>query len=107
MNNFSKKWDKTKSLYFNWLINTDLKNQFFKKIKYENFSLWWVSNLVERDNINIHNWYDNLNRKLNGFDIVSYNNYFLYLKFIKKFFSLILFNILFKITYKKKFDNTK
>jgi hypothetical protein len=107
MNNFSKTWDKTKSLYFNWLINTDLKYQFFKKIKYENFSLWWVSNLVERDNINIYNWYANLNRKLNGFDIVSYNNYFLYLNFIKKFISLIIFNLLFKINFKKNFDNTK
>ena len=92
MNDFSKTWDKTKSLYSNWLIRTDLKNQFFKKIKFENLSLWWVSNLVERDNINnSNNWYSNLNRKLNGFDIAVHSNYFLFLKLIKKFISSILF----------------
>lgn len=98
-------WDKTKSLYLNWLINTDLKYQFFKKIKFENFSLWWISNLVERDNISTNEWYINLNRKLNRLDILSCNNYFLYIKFIKKFISLILFNLLFKIIFSKKIIN--
>ena len=108
MNDFSKTWDKTKSLYTNWLISTDLKNQFFKKIKFENLSLWWVSNLVERDNINSsNNWYSNLNRKLNGFNIVIYSNYFLFLKLIRKFISSILFHFFFKIIFKTKFDDNK
>ena len=97
MNDFSKTWDKTKLLYSNWLISTDLKNQFFKKIKFENLSLWWVSNLVEKDNINSSNdWYSNLNHKLNGFDIVVHSNYFLFLKLIKKFISSILFHFFFQ-----------
>jgi hypothetical protein len=107
MKDFSKTWNRTKSLYFNWLINTDLKYHFFNKIKFESFSLWWVSNLVERDNINIDNWYTDLNRKLNGFDIAGYNNNFLFLRLLKKFISSILFNLLFKIIFKKKIKNNK
>jgi len=96
-------WTKTRNLYLNWLSKNKLKNEFFKNIRYENLSVWWITSVVERDNINDSNWYLNLHKRLNGnfFTITKYK--FLYLKFLRKFFATLIFNFLITFFYKEKF----
>ena len=58
-------WDYTRKKYVNWLSETDLRKEFSKKIKFENLSFWWLSDLMSKDNINENEWYIDLNKKLN------------------------------------------
>ena len=45
-------WDNTRKKYVNWLSETNLRKEFSKKIKFENLSFWWLSDLMGKDNIN-------------------------------------------------------
>ena len=75
-----KAWDKTRRNYINWVTNTDLRYEFGKKIKFEDLSLWWITKLVDRDNINEPEWYLNLNKKLNRKESnVEKNNFSIFL----------------------------
>ena len=49
----------------NWLSKTGLRNYFSKNIVFDNLSLWWLTNLIEKDNLNDPLWYNNLHKKLN------------------------------------------
>ena len=46
MKNKDNTWSKTKKLYFNWLEKNELRSIFSQKILYENYSLWWSTNLI-------------------------------------------------------------
>ena len=60
-----KNWDFTRKSYISWLSNTLLKT-IFKHIKFDDLSLWWVTNLMNKDNRNNIIWYSRLNKKLNN-----------------------------------------
>ena len=46
-NNFKK----TKKYYLNWLEKTQLRSIFSKNMIFDNFSIWWITKLVDKDNI--------------------------------------------------------
>ena len=86
----SKKWNKTKNKLINWLHYTELKNFFANKIFYEKLSLWWLTYIYEKDALNDHQWYQNLNAVLNKEKIKSTNNQLnIFFEFIKTFFKFI------------------
>lgn len=98
-------WEKTRNLYVNWLSRTTLRNYFSKNIIFENLSLWWLTNLLEKDNLNEPLWFNNLHKKFNNEKIYSKNSYFLFFyKVLKKFiFHMISYSFI-KIFYRNKFD---
>ena len=100
-------WEYTRLSYTKWLANNDLKKLFLKNFKYKDFSLWWATKLVDKDNINHNNWYYDLNSLLTKKNIKNKKFsvfYFIY-KFFKKLFKSILFNILIKILISQKKKN--
>jgi len=108
-----KDWNNTRISYIKWLSKTKLRKKFTSQIKFDDFSLWWTTNLVEKYNRNNDEWYKNLNKKLNTKEkiTVNKNNYLiLSLKLIKNIFftflslfiiKLIFFNERIKIIKKK------
>ena len=111
--NFMSRWDYTRKKYVNWLSETDLSKEFSKKIKFENLSLWWLSDLMSKDNINESEWYIDLNKKLNQkknkHHKRRYNYFYLFINLLKKIIlkliSYIFINIFFsnkKIFYQKE-----
>ena len=61
-----KDWVYTRKSYINWLSKTKLRKEFSEKIKFDDLSLWWVTNLMNKNNRSDTNWYENLNKKLNN-----------------------------------------
>ena len=53
-------WESTGNQYVNWLSSSDLRKEFSKNIKYDQLSLWWLTSLIEKDNLNDTTWYKNL-----------------------------------------------
>lgn len=101
-----KEWDYTRKSYIKWLSKTSLRKEFAKKIKFDDFSLWWISNLNNKDNRNNTKWYINLNNKLNS----KINNQesdlsYFKLSFIlfKKFISAIFSNIIIRLVLSDNF----
>ena len=78
MNNYS--WEETQKKYSNWLSKCDLKKRVCSEIKLNDLSIWWLTNLVNRDNVNNQNWYKDLHNILNNKKIEGNYN-FLYVKF--------------------------
>jgi hypothetical protein len=102
-----KNWNNTRTSYIKWLSKTKLRKEFTTKIKFDDFSLWWTSNLVEKYNRHDDEWYKNLNKKLNTKEKVTINrvNYLiLSLKLIKNFFFTFIFLLIVKLFF---FNNTK
>ena len=58
-------WSKTKKLYFGWLKKSQLRSIFSKKIIYENYSLWWSTNLIQKGLTQDSKWYSDLNSIIN------------------------------------------
>ena len=86
------KWDKTKSLFLSWIHKTKLRSMFSKQIKYENLSLWWVSDIVTKDIILNNQWYKDLNNFLNNEKLnKKRSNVFSLLKYLRKFYLLLFF----------------
>ena len=103
-------WDNTRNAYIDWLSKTKLRKIFAKEIKFKNFSLWWITNLMNKDNRNNPAWYIRLNNKLNGKSDNRFNNlnYFkLVLILFKKFISAIFSNILVKLILADNFQDKK
>ncbi len=105
-----KEWDYTRKSYIDWLSKTKLRKKFSNNIKFGDFSLWWISNLVNKDNRKNAGWYLKLNSRLNGRsdNQTSNLNYFLLsLAVSKKFISAIFSNILIKLLLSNNFRNKK
>ena len=60
-----KHWNNTRSNYLKWLDDSNLKKIFAKQIRFKKLSLWWVSSLMDKDNINDQSWYSQLNNNFN------------------------------------------
>ena len=66
----SPQWKKTKNLYLNWLINTELRKLFSKNLYYENLSLWWLTKVYEKDALNNSEWFCQLNNTFNNKQLI-------------------------------------
>ena len=101
-----KTWESTRKIFINWLSSNELKEEFSKDFCYKDLSLWWLTNLYEKDNINSQEWYESLNKTFfeKNFLVRKDNTYFIIglLKLIKRFVSSIFFNIFIKIFYREK-----
>ena len=94
-------WDNTRKSFVSWLSESDLREEFSKKIIFEDLSFWWLTDLMDKDNVNQTIWYENLNKKLNLDSRKNYskkiNYYLLFFKLIKSFLFKIFTIIFIKI----------
>ena len=100
-----KDWINTRESYIKWLSKSELRKEFSKKIYFENLSLWWISELMSKDNIVETQWYYNLNKRLNLNEKISFhgNNYLiLSINLFKKLFYKLISTFLIKIFFFKK-----
>ena len=98
-------WETTRETFIDWLSKNELKKEFAKELCYYDLSLWWLTNLYEKDNVNDTKWFDDLNELLTKKKIPKNNNigFILYfLKLTKKLLSSIFFNLFIKIFYSEK-----
>ena len=107
----------TNKLFHEWVSTTNLKNFFSDNICFENFSLWWITRIIDKDNVNVkeNRWYYDLNsvlaKKKNKIREFSWSIFFI--KLIKNFFKNILWISYFKVMNlflgknidKNKYDN--
>ena len=98
-------WELTRKTYVNWLSCTELRKKISKEIKYDELSIWWISKLMAKDNVNEQIWFKNLNSKLHSSKTINEKNinYFvLFLKCIISFFFKIISIFIIKIFIKQK-----
>lgn len=99
-------WERTRKDYVNWLTNSELRLEFSKYLNYENLSLWWINNLMEKDNINDPDWYKNLHQRIGkkNFELIKneINFFILLFRIIKKFFFKIIILFFIKFFFKEK-----
>ena len=114
MSIISRKWKKTKYNYLDWLLKTELKTFFSKNIFYDKLSLWWLTEIYEKDALNDHRWYNNLNKIINGENKIEskkkINIHYGILKTFLKFLKTTILLIFIKILYpekKSRFSNNK
>lgn len=92
MKNYS--WEETQKKYSHWLSKCSLKKRICSEIKFSDLSIWWLTNLVNRDNVNNQIWYKDLHNILNNKKIEG-NYDFFYIKF----FVLLLKNLILKLLF--------
>ena len=88
-----KDWVNTRKAYVNWLSKTKLRKEFSDKVKFDDLSLWWITNLMDKDNRSDTEWYINLNKKLNTKEKnlkISRSYLILSIKLIKGFVSKLI-----------------
>ena len=99
-------WEKTRKIYINWLSKNDLRKIFSRNIKYEDLSLWWLTDLINKDNVNKPEWFENLHKTFNNKEPRFIKYKFFYtsqiFKFIKNIFLKIIFTYLIKIFFVEK-----
>ena len=86
-------WVYTRKAYVNWLSKTKLRREFSDNVKFDDLSLWWIANLMDKDNWNDTKWYVNLNKKLNSKEEnlkININYFVLSMKLIKRFISKLI-----------------
>ena len=59
-------WDKTRDQYVNWVSNNKLKIFFNQKMLIDQYSVWWSTSVVSKDNVIKRKWYIDLHNKLKG-----------------------------------------
>ena len=59
-------WDKTRDQYVNWVSNNKLKFFFNQNMLIDEYSVWWSTSVVSKDNVIKRKWYIDLHNKLNG-----------------------------------------
>ena len=74
-------WKKVNNLYNIWVSNNYLKKYFSQNLNYNEYSLWWSTKLVGKDNMSDNNWYFELFKKLNKRKINKTNKIFFWLIF--------------------------
>ena len=106
MKNKHNNWSKTKKSYFNWLEKNELRSIFSQKFLYENYSLWWSTNLIGKGLTQDNKWYFNLDCIINKKNTLGETNkknlIYLLLRLIFKIFSSIFFNLIIKIFFRDK-----
>ena len=85
-----KNWDKTLESYVDWVSKTSLRGYFAREIKINNFSLWWVTNICTKQNLEKNRWYYDLKDCFTQNKKIKYNK----LNFYFIFFILFLKNFI-------------
>ena len=103
-------WENLNKDFVDWVSKSKIKNYFTKNFLYKDFSIWWILNLYEKDNVINNQWYLKL-RSLLHYNINIKFNYFIFIstfiiKFIKNFLSSVFFCLFIKIQFKKKIIKT-
>ena len=102
-----KGWDKTREIYTTWVSNSVLASFFLKNCTYQGFSVWWITNICNKDNTVNYKWYYNLKHFIIDGKKIKYNQFFFFLAFvlrlIKNYLSELIFNFLLKIISKTRF----
>ena len=104
-----KNWLKTRKAYINWLSQTRLRREFSEKITFDELSLWWATNLMDKNNRSDTKWYENLNKKINNknFSKINTNYIKLFIKLLLRFFFKILSIFLIKLILPNDFSKFK
>ena len=105
MSVISINWNKTKKSFLDWLIKSDLKIFFAENLYFENLSLWWLTDIYEKDALNNHVWFNNLNEILNKnskIKIKKKSIIFESLKLILKLCKILFLLSFIKLFYKDK-----
>ena len=100
------KWEITSDLFINWLIDNDIKKFFLTNIRFRTFSLWWITDLANRDNVVKNEWFYNLKKILIDNKVVKLSRinlfFIIFLKFIKNLIANLFYLLLIKILIRKK-----
>ena len=111
MNNKSSSWESTRKTYIKWLSNCKLRMEFSKNVKYEQLSLWWLSKLMDKDNINETQWFENLHKIFNNKKVNIKKDFTFFIplviKIFKKLIAKIIFTIFIKIFFSEKINKSK
>ena len=104
-----KNWLKTRKAYINWLSQTRLRREFSEKITFDELSLWWATNLMDKNNRSDTKWYENLNKKINNenFSKIKTNYVKLFIKLILRFLFKILSIFFIKLILPNDFSKFK
>ena len=103
-------WVYTRKAYVNWLSKTKLRREFSDNVKFDDLSLWWITNLMDKDNWNDPKWYVNLNKKLNSKEEnlkININYFVLSMKLIKRFISKLISCFVIKLILSDSFKISK
>ena len=71
-----KSWDNTRKSYVNWLSKSDLRKEFSEKIKFEELSFWWLTSLLNKDNMQVK--VRKLNGSERGYYAIPYGPYYIW-----------------------------
>ena len=99
-------WEKTAKLFTAWLTNNNLKKYFLKNVFINEFPIWWVTNLANKDNVVDNLWFYNLKKVLIDKKFIKLNKlnlyFIIFLKLLKNFIVYISYFFLIKIFIEKK-----
>lgn len=79
-------WKKIINLYINWVSKTKLRYFFANNLLYENLSVWWISDICNKDNVIKNKWFLDLKLLLIDKKKIKNNLIVLYIKFLILFF---------------------
>ncbi len=105
-------WDKTRDQYVNWVSNNKLKFFFTQNMLIDQYSVWWSTSVVSKDNVIKRKWYIDLHNKLNGKkNSINFDKIFLFpiiiIKFFKNLLFQIIFNLIIKLVSRSRYTKTK
>ena len=75
-------WEKIINLYINWVSKTKLRYFFANNLLYENLSVWWISDICNKDNVIKNKWFLDLKLLLIDKKKIKNNLIVLYVKFL-------------------------
>lgn len=108
---FKKNWEITKENYINWVSNNSLKKFMQENCLTDNFSLWWATKIVSKDNVNSPGWFVELKKIFSEKNYkVSQKSFFwliFFIKFLNNLFNQILWTVLIKFFSFTRFRNYK
>ena len=94
-------WEKTAKLFTAWLTNNNLKKYFLKNVLINEFPIWWVTNLANKDNVVDNLWFYNLKKVLIDKKFIKLNKlnlyFIIFFKLLKNFIVYISYFFLIKI----------
>ena len=94
-------WDKTRDQYVNWVSNNKLKFFFNQNMLIDEYSVWWSTSVVSKDNVIKRKWYIDLHNKLNGKkNYIDLKSFFIIPIIIIRFSKNLLFQITFNLIIK-------
>ena len=50
-------WENLNKDFVNWAAKNKIKDYFIKNFLYKDFSIWWILNIYQKDNVINNQWY--------------------------------------------------